>query len=53
MISDTIGAGGKGLEQSLEGFAGECPNALTFIRLLINIGCSVLYGYGCSSRPGW
>lgn len=55
MISDAIGAGGKRIISAMvRGVARSRinPNALTFIGLLINIGCGVLYGYGMFFRAG-
>ena len=55
MISDAIGAGGKRIIGAMvRGVARSRinPNALTFIGLLINIGCGVLYGYGMFFRAG-
>jgi len=49
MISEAIGAGGKRVLGTLVRALARSrinPNALTFIGLLINIGCGVLYGYG-------
>jgi CDP-diacylglycerol--glycerol-3-phosphate 3-phosphatidyltransferase len=49
MISDAIGAGGKRVLDAIVRALARSrinPNALTFIGLLINIGCGVLYGYG-------
>ena len=49
MISEAIGAGGKRvIDAIVRGLARSRinPNALTFIGLLMNIGCGVLYGYG-------
>ena len=49
MISEAIGAASK---QIINVFVRALarsrinPNVLTFIGLLINIGCAVLYGYG-------
>ena len=55
MISEAIGAGGKRVIDALvRGLARSRinPNALTFIGLLMNIGCGVLYGYGMFFRAG-
>jgi CDP-diacylglycerol---glycerol-3-phosphate 3-phosphatidyltransferase len=55
MISDAIGAGGKRIISAMvRGVARSRinPNVLTFIGLLINIGCGVLYGYGMFFRAG-
>jgi CDP-diacylglycerol--glycerol-3-phosphate 3-phosphatidyltransferase len=55
MISDAIGAGGKRIIGAMvRGVARSRinPNALTFMGLLINIGCGVLYGYGMFFRAG-
>jgi len=49
MISDAIGAGCKRiLDAIVRALARSSinPNAITFIGLLINIGCAFLYGYG-------
>jgi CDP-diacylglycerol---glycerol-3-phosphate 3-phosphatidyltransferase len=49
MISEAIGAGCKRIIDAIvRGLARSRinPNALTFIGLLINIGCAFLYGYG-------
>ena len=49
MISEAIGAGGKRIIDAIvRGLARSRinPNALTTTGLLINIGCSFLYGYG-------
>jgi CDP-diacylglycerol---glycerol-3-phosphate 3-phosphatidyltransferase len=49
MISDAIGSGCKRIIDAIvRGLARSRinPNALTFIGLLINIGCAFLYGYG-------
>lgn len=49
MISDAIGTGLKGIiNWIVRGLARSRinPNALTFIGLLINIGCGLLYAYG-------
>jgi CDP-diacylglycerol---glycerol-3-phosphate 3-phosphatidyltransferase len=55
MISDAIGAGGKRIIGAMVRWVARSrinPNALTFIGLLINIGCGVLYGYGMFFRAG-
>jgi CDP-diacylglycerol--glycerol-3-phosphate 3-phosphatidyltransferase len=55
MISDAIGAGGKRIISAMVRAVARSrinPNALTFIGLLINIGCGVLYGYGMFFRAG-
>ena len=49
MISDAIGTGLKGIINWIVRALSRShinPNALTFIGLLINIGCGVLYAYG-------
>jgi phosphatidylglycerophosphate synthase len=49
MISDAIGSGAKRILDALVRAIARSsisPNAITFIGLLINIGCGVLYGYG-------
>ena len=49
MISEAIGAGVKRIIDAIvRGLSRSRinPNALTFIGLLLNIGCGVLYGYG-------
>jgi CDP-diacylglycerol--glycerol-3-phosphate 3-phosphatidyltransferase len=49
MISDAIGAGSKRVIGWIVGWLARSrinPNALTFVGLLINIGCGFLYGYG-------
>src|SRR5215510_4334487 len=49
MISEAIGAAGKRIIDAIvRGLSRSRinPNALTFIGLLTNIGCGVLYGYG-------
>ena len=49
MISDAIGAGAKRVIDWIVRGLGRSrinPNALTFVGLLINIGCGFLYGYG-------
>lgn len=55
MISEVIGAGGKRVIDALvRGLARSRinPNALTFIGLLMNIGCGVLFGYGMFFKAG-
>lgn len=55
MISEAIGAGGKRvLGAIVRGVSRSriSPNALTFIGLIINIGCGVLYGYGMFFKAG-
>jgi CDP-diacylglycerol--glycerol-3-phosphate 3-phosphatidyltransferase len=55
MISEVIGTGGKRiLDAMVRGLTRSpiSPNVLTFIGLLINIGCGVLYGYGMFFRAG-
>ena len=55
MISEVIGAGGKRIIDALvRGLARSRinPNALTFIGLLTNIGCGVLFGYGMFFKAG-
>src|SRR4029078_3622685 len=55
MISEAIGAAGKGvIDAIVYGLARSRinPNALTFIGLLMNIGCGVLYGYGMFFKAG-
>jgi CDP-diacylglycerol--glycerol-3-phosphate 3-phosphatidyltransferase len=49
MISEAIGAGTKRILDAIVRALARSrinPNALTFVGLLINIGCAVLYGYG-------
>ena len=49
MISDAIGAACKRIIDAIVRTLARSrinPNALTFIGLLMNIGCGVLYGYG-------
>ncbi len=49
MISDAIGAACKRIIDAIVRTLARSrinPNALTFIGLLINVGCAVLYGYG-------
>src|SRR2546423_4693048 len=55
MISEAIGAGGKRvIDAMVRGLARSRinPNVLTFLGLLMNIGCGVLYGYGMFFRAG-
>jgi CDP-diacylglycerol--glycerol-3-phosphate 3-phosphatidyltransferase len=55
MISEAIGTGGKRILGAIVRGVSRSrinPNALTFIGLLINIGCGVLYGYGMFFRAG-
>jgi CDP-diacylglycerol--glycerol-3-phosphate 3-phosphatidyltransferase len=55
MISEAIGTGGKRILGAIVRGVSRSrinPNALTFIGLLINIGCGVLYGYGMIFRAG-
>lgn len=55
MISEVIGTGGKRiLDAMVRGLTRSPinPNVLTFIGLLTNIGCGVLYGYGMFFRAG-
>ncbi|HJQ24234.1 MAG TPA: CDP-alcohol phosphatidyltransferase family protein [Blastocatellia bacterium] len=55
MISEAIGAGGKRVIDALvRGLARSRinPNVLTFMGLLMNIGCGVLYGYGMFFKAG-
>ncbi|MFY9607026.1 MAG: CDP-alcohol phosphatidyltransferase family protein [Blastocatellia bacterium] len=55
MISEAIGAGGKRVLGAIVRWVSRSrisPNALTFIGLLINIGCGVLYGYGMFFKAG-
>jgi CDP-diacylglycerol---glycerol-3-phosphate 3-phosphatidyltransferase len=55
MISEAIGSGGKRILGAIVRWVSRSrinPNALTFIGLLINIGCGVLYGYGMFFRAG-
>jgi CDP-diacylglycerol--glycerol-3-phosphate 3-phosphatidyltransferase len=55
MISEAIGTGGKRvLGAIVRGVSRSriSPNALTFIGLLINIGCGLLYGYGMFFKAG-
>lgn len=49
MISDAIGAGAKRIIDAIVRTLARSrinPNVLTFIGLLINIGCATLFGYG-------
>jgi CDP-diacylglycerol---glycerol-3-phosphate 3-phosphatidyltransferase len=55
MISEAIGAGGKRIISAMvRGLARSRinPNALTFMGLLMNIGCGVLFGYGMFFKAG-
>ncbi|HKP84845.1 MAG TPA: CDP-alcohol phosphatidyltransferase family protein [Blastocatellia bacterium] len=55
MISEAIGAGGKRIISAIvRGLARSRinPNVLTFMGLLMNIGCGVLYGYGMFFTAG-
>ena len=55
MISEAIGSGGKRILGAIVRWVSRSrinPNALTFIGLLINIGCGVLYGYGMFFKAG-
>lgn len=55
MISEAIGTGAKRiLDAIVRALARSSinPNVLTFIGLLINIGCGVLYGYGMFFAAG-
>jgi len=55
MISEVIGAGGKRVIGAIvRGLARSRinPNALTFMGLLMNIGCGVLFGYGMFFKAG-
>jgi CDP-diacylglycerol--glycerol-3-phosphate 3-phosphatidyltransferase len=55
MISEAIGAGGKRIiDAMVRGLARShvSPNALTFMGLLMNIGCGVLFGYGMFFKAG-
>lgn len=55
MISEAIGAGGKRIISAVvRGLARSRinPNVLTFMGLLMNIGCGVLYGYGMFFKAG-
>ncbi|MEK6303677.1 MAG: CDP-alcohol phosphatidyltransferase family protein [Acidobacteriota bacterium] len=55
MISEAIGTGGKRILGAIVRWVSRSrinPNVLTFIGLLINIGCGVLYGYGMFFKAG-
>ncbi|MFL6276932.1 MAG: CDP-alcohol phosphatidyltransferase family protein [Blastocatellia bacterium] len=55
MISEAIGAGGKRvIDAMVRGLARSHinPNVLTFLGLLMNIGCGVLFGYGMFFKAG-
>jgi CDP-diacylglycerol---glycerol-3-phosphate 3-phosphatidyltransferase len=55
MISEAIGAGGKRIIGAMvRGLARSRinPNMLTFMGLLMNIGCGVLFGYGMFFKAG-
>ncbi len=55
MISEAIGAGGKRIiDAMVRGLARSHinPNVLTFMGLLMNIGCGVLFGYGMFFKAG-
>jgi CDP-diacylglycerol--glycerol-3-phosphate 3-phosphatidyltransferase len=55
MISEAIGAGGKRIIGAMvRGLARTPinPNMLTFMGLLMNIGCGVLFGYGMFFKAG-
>ena len=55
MISEAIGAGSNRIIRTLvRGLARSRinPNVLTFMGLLMNIGCGVLYGYGMFFKAG-
>lgn len=55
MISEAIGAGGKRIiDAMVRGLVRSriSPNALTFMGLLMNIGCGVLFGYGMFFKAG-
>ena len=55
MISDVIGAGAKRIiDAMVRGLARSRinPNVLTFMGLLMNIGCGVLFGYGMFVKAG-
>ena len=55
MISEAIGAGGKRIIGAMvRGLARSRinPNVLTFMGLLMNIGCGVLFGYGMFVKAG-
>ena len=56
MISEVIGAACKRIIDVIVRTLVRSrinPNALTFIGLLINIGCAVLFGYGKFFAAGW
>jgi CDP-diacylglycerol--glycerol-3-phosphate 3-phosphatidyltransferase len=55
MISEVIGAGAKRIiDAMVRGLARSHinPNVLTFMGLLMNIGCGVLFGYGMFFKAG-
>ena len=55
MISEAIGTGGNRIIGAIVRGVSRSrisPNALTFIGLLINIGCGLLYGYGMFFKAG-
>src|SRR2546423_5388387 len=55
MISEAIGAGGKRIiDAMVRGLprSHTNPNVLTFMGLLMNIGCGVLFGYGMFVKAG-
>src|SRR5260221_7710970 len=55
MISEAIGAGGKRIiDAMVRGLVRSriSPNMLTFMGLLMNIGCGVLFGYGMFFKAG-
>lgn len=55
MISEAIGTGAKRILDAIVRALSRSsinPNVLTFIGLLINIGCGVLYGYGMFFAAG-
>src|SRR5215471_765496 len=55
MISEAIGTGGKRIIGAIVRWLARSrinPNALTFIGLLTNICCGILYGYGFFVRAG-
>src|SRR5256885_9455475 len=55
MISEAIGAGGKRvIDAMVRGLARSRinPNVLTFMGLLMNIGCGMLFGYGMFFKAG-
>src|SRR5437763_17130888 len=55
MISEAIGAGCKRIiDAMVRGLARSHinPNVLTFMGLLMNIGCGVLFGYGMFFKAG-